>query len=260
MHARTSALSACLLIAAGTLFGQSKPQPLTSVAMFKVTPDKMPAFMDAMSLFPPALDQLIAAGTIDAYGVDSDILHGQGANVAFWITGADFAAIDAAEKAVQSVMRANPEKMKTAWSVIDFASHRDIIVRSLESNHSKVPAGTLPVTGFSMEKIKPGQENVARTLFLHHQKPVLDKLVADGTIYGYSLDVEAVHTSAPGATWLVVTMPNLGAKDRVRAAFNAAREKMPAGERQAVDKVYDEAFDHSAHRDSLAQALIFKSK
>lgn len=260
MHARTSALSACLLIAAGTLFGQSKPQPLTSVAMLKVTPDKMSAFMDVMKLFPPALDKLIAAGTIDAYGVDSDVLHGEGPNVEFWITGANFTAIDAAEKAVESVITANPDRFKEAWGLTDFASHRDLIVRSLESNHGKVPAGALPVTDFDMERIKPGQGNVARTLFLHHEKPVLDKLVADGTIYGYSLDVEAVHTSAPGTMWLVVTLPNLGAKDKVRAAFDAAWEKMPEFERQAVDKVYDETFDHSAHRDFISQALLFKSK
>ena len=260
MHARTSALSACLLIAAGTLFGQSKPQPLTSVAMFKVTPDKMSAFMDVMKLFPPALDKLIAAGTIDAYGVDSDVLHGEGPNVEFWITAPNFTAIDAAEKAVESVITANPDKFKAAWGLTDFASHRDLIVRSLESNHGKVPAGALPVTDFDMQKLKPGRGASARMLFNHFEKPVLDKLVADGTIHGYSLDVEAVHTSEPGTMWLVITMPNLGTRDKIRAAFNAANEKMKDYEREAIDKIYDDTFDSRAHRDFISQALIFKSK
>ncbi len=260
MHVRTSTLFACLLLAASSTYGQSKPQPLTSVAMFKVTPDKMGAFMDVMKLFPPALDKLLAAGTIQAYGVDSDILHGEGPNVEFWISGADFAAIDAAHKAVQSVITANPEKMNTAWGTTDFAAHRDLIVRSVESNHGKVPAGALPITDFGMQKVKPGRAAVARTLFSHHEKPVLDKLVADGAIYGYSFDVEAVHTSAPGTMWLIVNLPNLAAKDKVRAAFNAAWEKMPETEREAIDKVYDDTFDASAHRDFLTEALIFKAK
>lgn len=260
MQIRGSSALACLLLVANSLHGQSRPQPLTSVAMFKVTPDKMSGFMDVMKLFEPSLDKLLAAGTIQAYGVDSDILHGEGPNVEFWITGADFGAIEAAEKAVDAAIAANPEKMKAAWGLTDFAAHRDILVRSVESNHGKAPAGALPVTDFTMDKVKPGRMSTARMLFNHFDKPVFDKLVADGVIYGYSLDVEAVHTSAPGTVWLVVVMPNLAAKGKVRAARNAAWEKLPASDREALDKIFDDTFEASAHRDFLSQALIFKSK
>lgn len=260
MHVRTTALSACLLLAASAAFGQSKPQSLTSVAMFKVTPDKMAGFMEVMKLFPPALDKLLDAGTIQAYGVDSDLFHGEGPNVEFWISGADLTAIDAAEKAVQSVIKANPEKFKTAWSLTNFADHRDLLVRSVESNHGKVPAGALPVSDFNVQKVKPGRGAVAHMLFKHHEKPVLDKLVADGVIYGYSLDVEALHTSAPGTMWRIVNMPNLGAKDKVRAALNAAWEKMPEADREAMDKVYEDTFDEKAHRDFISEAVIYRQK
>jgi hypothetical protein len=228
--------------------------------MFKVTPDKMSGFMEVMKLFPPTLDKLLDAGTIQAYGVDSDLFHGEGPNVEFWISAADFAGIGAAEKAVQSVISSNPEKFKTAWGLTNFADHRDLLVRSLESNHGKVPAGALPVSDFDMQKVKPGHSAVALMLFRHHEKPVLDKLVADGTIYGYSFDVEALHTSAPGTVWMIVALPDLGAKGKVRAAFNAAWQKMPEADREAMEKVYEDTFDRSAHRDFVSQAVIYKQK
>lgn len=260
MQVRTSSVLAGLLLSASLCSGQSKPQPLTSVALFKVAPEKTADFMEVMKMFPAALDKLLAAGTILGYGVDADLLHTGEPNLAFWISCADFAAVEAAEKAIQSVIAANPDKMKAAWGLSDFAAHRDIIVRSLESNMGKVPAGVLPVTDFNRQQVKPGRASAARMLFNRVEKPVLDKLVADGTIYGYSLDVEAVHTIQPGVMWTIVLMPNLATKGKVRQAFTDAMQKLPAAERDALEKLADDTFDAGAHRDSLSHALIFKVK
>jgi len=260
MHARLNTLFACLLVAASTGLAQQKETPLTSVALFKVTPDKMVGFMTIMNLFTPALDKLLAAGTITGYGVESDILHTGEPNVAFWISSSNFTNLAEGEKAIQSVIKSNPDKMAAAWGLTDFAAHRDLIVRSIESNYGKVPAGALPVSDFDARKIKPGKGSAVTMMFRHFDKPILDKLVADGTIYGYSLDVEAVHTMEPGMAWFIVIMPNLGAKDKVRAAYDAASEKMSASERDAMQKMQEEMFVAGSHRDSLSEALIFKMK
>ncbi|MBI4893835.1 MAG: hypothetical protein HY821_24680 [Acidobacteria bacterium] len=250
-----------LLLAAGSLCAQQdQPKPITSVAMFKVTPDKMGSFMETMKIFPPVLDKLMADGSLLGYGVDADVLHSGGTNVAFWISGPGFAAIDKSEKAIGDAMKANPEKMKLGWGATDFGAHRDLLVRSVEGKMGKVPAGTLPFTDFSEEKVKPGKMPVAMMLFRHFEKPVLDKLVEDGVIYGYSVDVEAVHTSEPGKIWFLTIMPNLAAKDKVRAAMMAAMAKMPESDRTALEEIEKDVFVASAHRDSISEALIFKTK
>ncbi len=260
MNVRHTTLSACLLLAASACFGQQTETPLTSVAMFKVTPDKMGGFMDVMTLIAPALDKLLAAGTITGYGVDSDMLHTGEPNLAFWFSAANFAGLGEGEKAIDSAIAANPEKMKSAWGLTDFAAHRDLIVRSVESNYGKVPAGAHPISDFDARRIKPGKNSSAMMMFRHFEKPILDKLVADGVIYGYSLDVEAVHTMEPGMTWFITILPDLGAKDKVRAAFTAASQKFSASERDAMQKMEDEIFVQGSHRDQLSEALIFKMK
>ncbi|MGQ9917357.1 MAG: hypothetical protein ACUVS7_08065 [Bryobacteraceae bacterium] len=108
--------------------------------------------------------------------------------------------------------------------------------------------------------MKPGKMPVARMMFRHHEKPVLDRLIREGAIYGYAMDVEAVHTTEPGTVWYLILAPDMGAMDKVRAAFAAAAEKMTAAEREAVEQMEDEVFDRKAHRNWISQALMFKSR
>jgi hypothetical protein len=97
-------------------------------------------------------------------------------------------------------------------------------------------------------------------LFRKYDKPVLDKLVADGVIYGYVLLTEAVHTMKPGFVWQVTTLPDLGAKDKVRAAFSESWKKLPDGERQMLEKVAFDMADYGSHRDDLALSVVFRQK
>lgn len=260
MQFRPSAPVFCLLVAAGSLFAQPAPAPITSVAMFRVQPDRMERFVEIIRLITPSLDRLLQAGTIDSYGLDTDMVHKEGPNVVFWYTARNFAGVSEAEKAVQAALQANAEKMKDAYSVTDFEKHRDQIVRSLENGGGKVPAGALPVTFFQEEKVKPGKLPLARMMFRRHEKPVLDQLIKDGVIYSYSMDVEAIHTMEPGTVWYLITAPDMGAMDRIQAAFAASREKMGATERRALEEMDEEVFDRKAHRDSVSRAVIFRNR
>ncbi len=260
MQFRTPAPVFCLLLAAGSVFAQPAPTPITSVSMFRVQPDRMERFVEIVRLITPSLDKLLQAGTIDAYGLDTDMVHVEGPNVVLWYAARDFTGISEAEKAVQAALQANAEKMKDAYSVTDFEKHRDLMVRSLEHGAGKIPAGALPVTFFQQEKVKPGKLPVARMMFHHHEKPVLDQLIKDGVIYGYAMDVEAIHTMEPGTVWYLITAPDLGAMDKIQAAFAAAQEKMSAQERRALEEMDEEIFDRKAHRDSVSRAVIFRSR
>lgn len=260
MQFRTPVPVFCLLLAAGSVFAQPAQTPLTSVALFRVQPDKLERFVEMVQLVTPALEKLRQAGTVLGYGLDSDVLHQQGPNVALWITVRDFAGVAESDKAVQAALRANAEKMKDLYAVSGFGDHRDLLVRSVESGQGKVPDGALPFTFFQQEKVKPGKMPIARMMFRHHDKPVLDKLVRDGVIYGYSMDVEAIHTMEPGTVLYLIVAPDIGAMDKVRAAFQESMQKMSDGEREAIEQMEEEVFDRKAHRDSISRALIFKAR
>lgn len=64
----------------------------------------------------------------------------------------------------------------------------------------------------------------------------------------------------PGFIWQVTTLPDLSAKDKVRAAFSEAWKKLPDGERQMLDKVFFDMADYSTHRDDLAVSVVFRQK
>jgi len=260
MQFRTPIPVFCLLLAAGSVSAQPAPAPITSVAMFRVQPDRLERFVENVQIVTSALDRLMQAGTIDAYGLDTDVVHGDGPNVALWYETRNFAGLAEGDKAVQGAIRANADKAREVWTISDFEKHRDVIVRSLESGGGKVPAGALPVTFFQMEKVKPGKMPVARMMFRHHDKPVEDQLVRDGVIYSYQMDVEAIHTMEPGAVWFLILAPGLESMDKIRSAFAAAQEKMSEADRRALEAMEEEVFDRKAHRDSVSRALIFRSR
>lgn len=260
MQFRSLVLTISLLSAAGSLTGQQASTPLTSVALFRVQPDKVESFVEMIKLVTPALDKLRDAGVVQAYGVDSDLFHTPGPNLAFWFTAADWSGISKGEQGIQAALKENAAKMKEVYELTDFNRHVDLVVRSLESGGGSVPAGVLPVSLFAEHKVKPGKMSTARMLFQKYEQPVLDQLVTEGAIYSYSMDVEAVHSSEPGRVWFITVAPDLGAQDKLHAAFEAAMKKLPAAEREAIDKIEEDVFVFSQHRDSVSQALIFKSK
>jgi hypothetical protein len=85
-------------------------------------------------------------------------------------------------------------------------------------------------------------EKLSKNLFV----PLLEKMLADGTIHEYEVDTEAIHTEAPGTFVLSYIAANAEALDKVSAAV---RDTMKA------NPMYGPAFgsvvDFSAHRDFL---------
>jgi hypothetical protein len=252
--------AATLLFAATTVSAQGYKY-LTSVAAFKVAPGKDAAFVEKGKAFTAPLDALMAAGTVLAYGIDVDMLHVPGENnVAFWATVPNYDALAKEENAIQEFIRANPGLMQDLASLADMTTHHDLVIRTREEGHKSVPAGAQPIADFDIQKVKPGHMQDFMTLFHKYDQPVFDKLVADGVIYAYQVDTEGVHTMEPGLVWIIVTMPNLGAKDKVNAAFEEADKKLSDGERDMVEKAYLDTVVPGAHRDSLSVSVVYKVK
>jgi hypothetical protein len=181
-------------------------------------------------------------------------------NVAFWVEVPNYDALDKEESAIQEFIKANPGLMQDLASLTDMTAHHDLVIRTREENHKSIANGSRPLWDFDIEKVKPGHMQEFMGLFRKYDQPVLDKLVADGVIYAYELDTEAVHTMEPGLVWTIIGMPNLGAKDKVNAAFDEAEKKLPEVERNIIQKLYEDMVVPGAHRDELSVSVVYKAK
>ena len=172
----TRLLAATTLLFAATTVSAQQYKYLTSVATFRVAPGKEGAFVEKGKAFVPALDKLMAAGVVLAYGIDTDMLHVPGENnVAFWVEVPNFDALDKEENAIQEFIKANPGLMQDLTSMADMTTHHDLVIRTREENHKSVPPGIQPVWDFDIQRVKPGRMQDFMGLFRKYDQPVLDK-------------------------------------------------------------------------------------
>jgi len=78
--------------------------------------------------------------------------------------------------------------------------------------------------------------------------PLLEKMLADGTIHEYEIDIEAIHTEAPGSFWVFYIAANAEGLDKVNAALRERMKSNPLG-----GPAFSSMVDFSAHRDYLAR-------
>ena len=78
--------------------------------------------------------------------------------------------------------------------------------------------------------------------------PLLEKLVADGTLHEYEVDTQAIHTEAPGVFLIVYLAASADGLDKVNAALQEALKSNPLG-----GAAFDSMVDITAHRDELVR-------
>lgn len=254
-------LSVCLLAAVCPVLAQES-NTYTSVALFKVKPEATNAFVDNMKKFiAPVGAKLLKEGTILGYGLDIDVFHQPGStNADIWMEVPSFAAFSKAEDAIHAALKASPQLASAVWAATDTSAHQDLMVRHIFSNMKKPPAGVLPYTNFYSLRIKPGKMQQFNEVFEKYMKPGYDKLVADGTIFGYSVDIEIIHTDMSGLVWILAVLPDLAAKDKMLAATREAGRARSAEERKAMSEALDAISVPGSHRDSISQAILSEMK
>ncbi len=89
-------------------------------------------------------------------------------------------------------------------------------------------------------------DDAVETLSKNLVAPLMEKLLANGTILEYEIDLEAVHTDAPGMFAIVYIAPQPEGVDAVHAAIVQAMKDNPLG-----GPAFGSMIDYSAHRDYL---------
>jgi hypothetical protein len=279
MRFRKLMLLAVVVLWSSAAYAQQAMQPLTFWSEYAVKPGKEEEFLNLVkTVGQPVRDKLMADGVILAWGVEVPVLRGHDTvNHAIWYAVADWASIEKVQNAMAAqIAKLNDEAKSSqgaakkgqkpaatvaerAAEVYDVDKTKDFVTRDIVFAVGSGPmaAGMLPYTRFNFTKVRSGMGSEYRATWEKYNKPVLDKLLADGTIQAYGLAVEEVKTTGDLTHYTWYAVKDMGAFDKIRSAFNADRDHRSKEERDAITAAFLSVIDPDASRAEIDRALIF---
>jgi len=188
-------------------------------------------------------DNALASGGLVAYGSDSAEIHdAEGATHDSWWSAMSMAG-------TLNVLDALVKSGGTAAPVLSSATkHWDNLWVSKYYNwHSGTWKGAY--TYAAIYTLKPDAPNdavdvLAKNLIV----PLLEKLLADGTIVEYEIDEQAIHSDAPGTFVIDYISPTSEGLDKFNAALRETVGKSPL-----AGPAFSSMVDWTKHRDSLVR-------
>ena len=189
------------------------------------------------------LDKAIADGTIVGYGNDVNLVHQpDGETHDEWWSSMSWAGL-------LKVLEQFYKSGSATTPVLESATkHWDSIFVSRYYNWH--PGSWKGVYTFgAYYKLKPDApgdtvEKLSKSFIV----PLMEKLLADGTIHEYEVDTEAIHTEAPGTFWIFYLAANAEALDKASAALRETLKANPLAGPAFLSMV-----DFEKHRDFLAR-------
>ena len=252
------------------------PGPLTFFYDYTVFPGKEEDLNTLIrTVGAPVRDRLMAEGVVLAWGMETPILRYPGGTThLIWFAVANYAGVEkvlngmeaqlaklAAEEAQAARGRQRPA-MTTAErsrSVFDVSKTRDWLTRDLVVGFGPPPAaGVLPFTRYNFVKVKPGKGGDYRRTWEKYNKPVFDKLVADGTVLAYGLAQEELKTDGEWTHFVWIATPSMAAADKIGPAFAADRARRSEKERNEITEAFLGATEPDKARSLLTRSRIFK--
>jgi hypothetical protein len=272
-------LLAILLSCVSSAAQQSQPQqPLTFWYDYTVNSGKEDEFMDLVkTVGQPVRDKLMADGVVLAWGVETPLIRvpGQGTHL-IWYAVSDWSGVekvDAAMRVQIAKMSEEPDKsgaakkgakptssaMDRLRAAVDISKTHDFLTRDLviSLTPGPMPTGALPWSRYNFVKVKPGKGGDYRKAWEKYNKPVLDKLLADGVVVAFGLAVEEVKTEGDFTHFTWIDTKDLASMEKIRSAFAADRERRSQEEQDAITHLFTSLLDVDASRSSMCRSLIF---
>jgi len=273
-------LSMAMFWAVSASAQQPPAQPLTYWSCYAVKPGKEGDFLNLVkTVGAPVRDKMMADGVVLAWGLESTMLRGHGDTThCIWYAMGDWSAVEKVQNALNARLASLAEEdakaagegrkkgqkpaMSTAERIqdaVDLSKTKDYLTRDLVFVLGKdMGAGSLPYTRYNFVKVRPGEAAAYRATWEKYNKPVLDKLVADGTLLAFGLAVEEVKTTGDLTHFAWYAMKSLDGMDKVRNAFLADRDRRSAEEREAITAAFLKEIDPDASRSEVDQSIIFR--
>jgi hypothetical protein len=191
------------------------------------------------------LDQAFADGTIIGHGYDVNLVHTEtdSTHDVWWSSMSMAGIIKALDRIHASSVYTNSAPS------LNESKHWDEVWVSHYYNW-KSGAFKNAYTHVGVYKLKDdAPDSALDDLSQHFMVPVLEKLIADGTILEYEIDEAAIHTAAPGTFLVVYLTPTPEGIDTTQQAVRDAVKAHPLS-LQAFGSVTED----SGHRDGLAKS------
>jgi hypothetical protein len=187
------------------------------------------------------LDKALADGTIVGYGDDENLVHqADGETHDNWWAAMSMAGlIKVLDQFYASSNIASP--------VLSSATkHWDLIFVSRYYNWKpgSWKGGYVHVGSYKLKA--DAADDAVGTISKQLVVPLLEKLLADGTILEYEIDTQAIHTEAPGSFDIIYVAANAEGVDKVSAAVAESVKTSPL-----VGTAFGSITDSAGHRDEL---------
>jgi hypothetical protein len=220
---------------------KEKPRMYSYVSFWTIPRSQWAEMRKADDADVPLLSKAVADGTLVGWGDDMNLVHQpDGTTHDEWWSSMSMAGL-------LNVLGQFYRNDSVSSPVLESATkHSDGIYVSRYYNWRSGSWKNIYGAGGSY-KLKPeAPDNAVDLVGKNLVGPLLEKLLADGTIYEYEIDTEAVHKEAPGTFWIFYLAANADSVDKVNAAVRAAVKADPLG-----TAGFDSMIDWSEHRDFL---------
>lgn len=220
---------------------KEKPPMFTYVAEWQIPRAHWADFEKSGSAVNAIMDKAQADGIIVGHGRDENLVHQtKGSTHDNWWAATSMAGIVKVLDQLRSSGNSSSEALNSA------TGHWDSIFMSRYYNwHSGPYTGAYTrIAGYKLKDTAPDNalEMLSKNLFV----PLMEKMLADGTILEYEVDTMAVHTEDPGTFWIVFTAAKPEGMDTVQEAILASIKAQPLSA-----PAFDSVVTDKGHRDMM---------
>jgi hypothetical protein len=226
---------------------KAKPSVYTYVAQWSVPRGQWADMVKVDEQDRPLLDKLVADGTLIGYGAYTNLIHQEGEPT----HGTWFSATSEGNllKALEAIY-AQPGLVTAP--VQGASKHWDQILTGDIYNYK--PGSSTGYLTWSAWQIKPGEMRNYTELTKKVIVPVLEKLLAEGTITSYGQLVEDYHQQKVGTIYDYITVPDALSLDKA----NKALEELFDG--PAIGDAFRVMTEREWHRDFLTRLRFMVNK
>ncbi len=249
-----SCLLLCVMLSITTLSlaqqnaAAEKPTSYTYVAEWSVPRAQWAEMEKNADAERPLLDKLVADGILTGYGAYSHLIHTEGEPThGSWLSASSEGNL---LKALEAIY-AQPALVTSPGQAA--SKHWDRVFQSTFYNGKSGKFGGYLT--YSRWQLKPGQMSAYNNLMKTTMAPVLDKLLAEGTITSYGTDYDDYHTGPMGVIYEYYTVPDAASLDKANAAIEAVFKANPA-----LASAYRTLFETEGHRDYMTRLKYMVTK
>ena len=224
-----------------------KPVMFTYVSTFEVPRANWAEFQKAETNDDAALKKLVADGTISSYGTFNRVAHQEGEPThGDWFSATSLGNL---MKALDALVGSGASRDP----VYNNTKHWDYIYESRDYDlHSGTFTNAYLRVGIF--KFKEGAEH-AGEITRNTLSKGLEALVADGSLHGYFIQNETIHTADTNSFLIVLFTNGPEGLDKYLALISDAGKKDPAGMAG-----FESLVDRTGHRDGLWRVSTMTSK